>query len=246
MFDTEQGFKGMNNIVIVGVSGAIGKASVRHLSAQHPTAQIYAFSRSKCRFDQANVHWRHIDLLNEASVEKAADTIDGPLSLILVATGILHDDQTGPEKSLREVSAENFEKLFAVNTMGPALILKHFSPKLDRKHQSVLAVISARVGSISDNRLGGWYAYRASKSALNMVIKTASIEVARRNKNAVLIGLHPGTVDSELSKPFQGNVPEGKLFTPSHSAEMLLKVMKDVSPSDTGNIFDFNGKTISF
>ena len=126
-----------------------------------------------------------------------------------------------PEKSLRELSAEKFARAFAINATGPALSAKHFLPKLARDRRAVFAALSARVGSISDNRLGGWYAYRASKSALNMILKTAAIETARRAPQAIVIGLHPGTVDSKLSKPFQENVTPGKLFRPEDAARKV-------------------------
>ncbi|WP_262696208.1 SDR family NAD(P)-dependent oxidoreductase [Kordiimonas aquimaris] len=236
----------MNNIAVIGASGAIGGALIRQLAFNHPESEIRAFSRSPTQFDLPNVHSSHIDLLDEMSIEMAAGSVENALSLIIIASGILHDDQVSPEKSMRELSVQKFEQLFAVNTIGPSLAIKHFAPKLDRKEPSALAVLSARVGSISDNQLGGWYAYRASKAALNMVIKTASIELARRNKSAAIVGLHPGTVDSKLSEPFQSNVPDGKLFSPDHSADMMLKVLVDLKAADTGFVFDFNGKRIPF
>lgn len=236
----------MNNIAVIGASGAIGSALVKTLSAKYPASQILAWSRSCIQFDQSNVHSHYIDILDEASIEEAAGVVDEVFGLVIVASGILHDDQISPEKSMRDISAQKFEKLFAVNTIGPSLIIKHFAPKLDRKKTSIMALVSARVGSISDNRLGGWYAYRASKAALNMTIKTASIELARRNKFAAIVGLHPGTVDSSLSKPFQANVPVGKLFSPDHSADMMLNVIDNLDASSTGLVFDFNSKIIPF
>ena len=234
------------NIAIIGASGAIGRALVEQLSANANNA-IYAFSRSNVAFDAPNVITNHIDLTDEHSIEKAAATASekSPLDLVIVATGMLHSDDLTPEKSLRELSAEKFTQLFAINTTGPALAAKHFLPKLHKEQPAIFAAISARVGSISDNGLGGWYAYRASKAALNMVLKNASIEMARRYKQAVIIGLHPGTVDSGLSKPFQGGVPEGKLFTPQYSAEKLLEVISKVTPEDTGKCFAWDGQEIA-
>ena len=161
-----------------------------------------------------------------------------------MANGILHDEGLTPEKSLRDLSAEKFQRIFEVNTVTPALIAKHFLPKLNREQTSIFAALSARVGSISDNQLGGWYAYRASKAALNMIIKNAAIEIGRRNKQAIIVGLHPGTVDSNLSKPFQGNVADGKLFTPEYSAEKLLDVLENLSPEQTGKCFAWDGQEI--
>lgn len=126
----------------------------------------------------------------------------------------------------------------------PALIAKHLLPKLNKDHPAIFAALSARVGSISDNQLGGWYAYRASKAALNMIIKNAAIEVGRRNRKAIVVGLHPGTVDSDLSKPFQGNVADGKLFTPEDSAQKLLEVLRSLGPEQTGKCFAWDGKEV--
>ena len=137
-------------------------------------------------------------------------------------------------------------KIFSINTIGPTLIGKYFIPLLKKDSPSILSFLSARVGSISDNRIGGWYSYRASKAALNMIIKTLSIEVARNNKNAMIIGLHPGTVDTNLSKPFQGNVSNDKLFTPEYSISKMVEVMNNLSPDDSGNCFAWDGKRIEF
>ena len=149
-----------------------------------------------------------------------------------------------PEKSLRDLSSDKFHRIFEVNTITPALIAKYFLRKLNKEKTSIFTALSARVGSISDNQLGGWYAYRASKAALNMIIKNAAIEVARENKKAIIVGLHPGTVDSDLSKPFQGHVADKNLFTPEYSAEKLLKVLEDLSPEKTGKCFAWDGKEI--
>ena len=230
----------MNSIAVIGVTGAIGRALIQGVSMRYPEAKIYGFSRNEPAAQFINV-WHQMNITNEASVENAVSVISDPLDLVVVATGILHDTDIQPEKSLRDLSANKFEHLFKVNTIGPALIAKHFLPHLNRESRSVFAALSARVGSIEDNRLGGWYAYRASKAALNMVLKNASIEIARRNKHAIVAGLHPGTVDSNLSKPFQNNVQEGKLFTPEYSTNKLLDVLDDLSVADSGHIFDFNG-----
>ena len=186
-----------------------------------------------------------IDITDEDSIWEAVSFIDGELDIVLIATGLLHgDDGLMPEKSLRDVSLERFEEVFRVNTIGPALAMKHFALLLPKDRRAVMAAISARVGSIGDNRLGGWYAYRASKAALNMVIKNAAIEIGRRYKQAVIIGLHPGTVETELSAPFRGNVSGDKLFTAEFAAEKLVGVMGDVSPSDSGKVFAWDGAEI--
>ena len=225
------------NISILGASSAIGSGFIKLLSEKYPNASMFAFSRNG---------QHSIDYSREDSIAKAAElaTEENPLDLVIVANGILHDDSLMPEKSLRDLSAEKFQRIFEVNTITPMLIAKYFLPKLNKEHTSIFAALSARLGSISDNQLGGWYAYRASKAALNMIIKTAAIEVGRINKHAMIVGLHPGTVDSDLSKPFQGNVPNGKLFKPDYSAEKLLEVLENLSPAQTGKCFAWDGKEV--
>ena len=203
-------------------------------------------SRSGCDRQNPQITSHKVDLLDEQSIEFAATQIADPLDLIFVATGLLHSREIKPEKAIRDFSAENFDHLFKINTIGPALIAKHFLPRLNRKSRSILAALSARVGSIEDNRLGGWTSYRASKAALNMVIKNASIELARKNKHAIVVGLHPGTVDSGMSKPFQQNVPEGKLFSPRFASEKLLSVIENLDVGQSGGLFDWRNEPIPF
>lgn len=167
-----------------------------------------------------------------------------PLDLVIVASGILHAPGIMPEKSLRDISADKFMQLYQANAIVLALIAKYFVPALSKKHRSVFAALSARVGSISDNRLGGWYACRASKAALNMTIKNVAIETQRTNKQAIVCALHPGTVDSPLSEPFQKNVPEGKLFTADYSVACMLQVLDSLTSSDSGKIFAWDGKEV--
>jgi NAD(P)-dependent dehydrogenase (short-subunit alcohol dehydrogenase family) len=164
--------------------------------------------------------------------------------LVIVATGMLHGDGVRPEKHWGALKGETLAQLFAVNSIGPALVAKHFLPLLPRAGRSVFAAISARVGSIEDNRLGGWHAYRASKAALNMLLRNFAIELARRAPEAVCIGLHPGTVDTPLSEPFQGNVAPGKLFSPSESAAHLLRVIDRVGTADSGRVFAWDGSPV--
>jgi NAD(P)-dependent dehydrogenase (short-subunit alcohol dehydrogenase family) len=235
----------MKSAIIIGASGAIGNAFHQALKTRHPNISLTIFSRTKPRHITSSP-WHHINITDETSIKSAADTINQPVDLIILTTGVLHTETIKPEKSLRDISFDTFQNIFNVNTIGPALIAKYFLPKLAKGHKSVFAAISARVGSISDNRLGGWYAYRASKAALNMILKTASIETARRNKHAVITGLHPGTVDSNLSKPFQNNVPDTSLFTPEYSANKMLDVIEGLNAADTGYVYDFNGLRIPF
>lgn len=236
----------LQNIVIIGSSGGIGRAFTKLLSETYLSATIHAFSRHEPKDVISRVKYQMIDYRDESSIEKSAHIASskGAIDLVIVATGMLHDKEIMPERSLVELSLEKFQRLFEVNTITPALIAKHFLPKLNKERPSLFAALSARIGSISDNQLGGWYAYRASKAALNMIIKNAAIELARSNHQAILVGLHPGTVDTHLSKPFQRNVPNGKLFTPEYSTQKLLNVLESLTPSQSGRCFAWDGKEI--
>lgn len=224
--------------VIIGASGGIGAAMVREQQARG--RKVIALAR---RFDGAG----HIDLEDEASIAAAAEAMrargDAP-SRVIVATGLLHADGKGPEKSLKDIDPAWMARNFAVNTIGPALVAKHFVPLMPRKAPALFAAIGARVGSISDNRLGGWYGYRAAKAALHMTIRNIAIEWTRRNDQSICVALHPGTVDTGLSKPFQGNVAEGRLFDPDYSAGCLLDVLDGLDPADSGGIFAWDGTAI--
>lgn len=221
---------------VIGASGGIGAAIADRLEADG--AEVIRLGRSG-----GDVK---IDLEDESSIAEAAAKSgeSGPLDLVFVATGFLHEEGSGPEKDWRHLDAENLARNFAINVTGPALVAKHFLPLLHDDRRGGFAALSARVGSISDNRLGGWYAYRASKAALNMMIRSLSIELARKKPEAFCVGLHPGTVDTRLSQPFQRNVPEGKLFTPDHSAARLLEVLGGLGPTDSGKCFAYDGEEI--
>ena len=251
IFEAKLELANLKNIVVIGCSGAIGKALVEVLISRFPDARIYGFSRAASLHsleDKTDKYQEaRIDYDDETSIAKcaalAAET--GPLDLVIVATGILHQGEITPEKSLKDVSAKKMMALYQANCITPSLLAKHFIPQLNKQSTSGFAALSARVGSISDNGLGGWYAYRASKAALNMVIKNAGIETARRNKSAIIVGLHPGTVDSDLSKPFQANVPAGKLFCPLDSANYLLDTLLTLTPNQTGKCFAWDGQEIA-
>ena len=235
-------------VIIVGSTGGIGHAFIDALAASKQVSQIYALSRQGQSHPSPKVANLTFDFTSESSIEAAAEALreTGTFDLCIIATGLLQGQGIAPEKNMRAMSLESFQQSFLVNTFGPAVTAKYFLPLMRRDRKAVLAALSARVGSISDNRIGGWYAYRASKAALNMVLKTLSIEFGRRFKETVIIGLHPGTVDTALSKPFQGNVAEGKLFTPDYSAEKLLAVIEQVRPKDSGLLFAWDGKQVSF
>ena len=236
------------NVAVFGASGGLGAAFVRLLARSPNVARIHAFSRSRPAFSGAKVRWAQVDLAHEATIAEAVQSAaanSGKLHLVLVATGILHDgDGLQPEKSWRALEAESLMTAFAINSVGPALIAKHVLPLLDRDRKTVFAALSARVGSIEDNRLGGWYAYRASKAALNMLIRTLSIELARRNPNAICIALHPGTVDTALSRPFQNGVPAGRLFAPEEAAGNLLAVLDGLTPEASGTLYAWDGSRL--
>nr|WP_321444029.1 SDR family NAD(P)-dependent oxidoreductase [uncultured Cohaesibacter sp.] len=239
------------NIVVFGASGAIGRAFVHQALNRFADCSVHSVSRSQsvpfpCASNQSMHMHSGFDLEDEASIKGACDAclVDGQPDLVLIATGVLQGGGFAPERRLQDLEPSAFAKVLARNLIGPSLILKHLLPRLDRSGAVRIGAISARVGSISDNHLGGWYSYRASKAALNMMVKSASIELSRRNKDAVLVGLHPGTVDSALSAPFQKSVPEGKLFTPDFSASCLMDVLLSRNASHTGRCFDWAGKEI--
>lgn len=236
----------MTNAVIIGGSGAIGQAFTRELVKREETISLSVISRKQPDDQQPGVRYHTLDYLDEASLEQAAihTAEHGPLDKVIVCTGLLHGDGISPEKSLANLSAEQLLRVYEINTVIPALMAKYFAPRLNKAQRSVFACLSARVGSISDNRMGGWYAYRASKAALNMILKNTAIEVRRTNKNAVVLGLHPGTVDSPLSKPFQANVPAGHLFQPGYAASHLLDVLDKATPDQTGQCLAYDGEEI--
>ena len=243
-------FGGTLNVAVVGASGGIGGALVADLQRCQAVSQVFRLSRSRLRPENSKDVCLHLDLENEETIADAAAAIErsaGELHLVIVATGVLHEgDGLQPEKTWRSLTGPAMETVFRLNTIGPALVAKHFLPLLAKDRKSVFSAISARVGSIEDNHLGGWYGYRASKAALNMVIKTLSIELARRNGNALCVGLHPGTVDTVLSKPFQSGVPETKLFTAARSARHLLTVLENLAPENSGCLYAWDGSQIRF
>jgi NAD(P)-dependent dehydrogenase (short-subunit alcohol dehydrogenase family) len=232
---------------VFGASGGIGGAFAAALAARANVAEVHTGSRRGDSPGGGKLRPFAFDLQDETSIAEACAAIGGPLDMVLVATGLLtRADGTGPEKSYRALSAEGMAELFAVNTIGPALIAKQALPLLRRDGRAVFAALSARVGSIADNRLGGWHAYRASKAALNMLVKNLALELARTHPQAIAVTLHPGTVDTGLSAPFQRGVAAEKLFTPAFSAGALLGVLEGLTPGDSGGLFAWDGVEIPF
>ncbi len=231
--------------VVIGASGGLGEALSTGLAGRGWDGA--ALSRSGLAPSGRGLTPGRIDLEQEDSIQAAAAQIraHGPVDLVVVASGLLSDGQDlQPEKSYRHQSRPAFERVFAVNSIGPALVANHFRPLMPRQGRAVFAVLSARIGSISDNQIGGWHAYRASKAALNMLVRNYAIEEGRRNRACIAVSLHPGTVDTALSQPFQANVPAGRLFSPAHAAACLLDVLDGLAPAQSGKAFDWKGDEI--
>jgi NAD(P)-dependent dehydrogenase (short-subunit alcohol dehydrogenase family) len=250
----------MNNVVI-GATGSIGNAFLKALLNKYPTSRFLACSRAPLddswygELEASGViTWLPLELTEQRSIENAANfaATMGPLDNVIVATGLLHklsnnqnpQSKMRPEKSLKELDAEWILQNFQMNSIGPALIMRYFLPLMNRHQRSIFALLSARVGSITDNKLGGWYSYRAAKAALNMLIKTAAVELKRSNPKALLVGLHPGTVDSALSMPFQKGITEGRLQTPSEAVKAMLAVLSSLSMEDSGYCFSYKGEKL--
>ncbi len=222
--------------VVIGATGGIGNAVADALATTGAFDDVLRWSRSGAP---------PVDILREESIAAAAASLakdDRPLRLVFDATGFLHAPDAMPEKSWRELDAEALARNFAVNTIGPALLMKHLLPLLPRDGKSVFATVSARVGSIGDNGLGGWYGYRAAKSALNQLVRTASIELSRRRAEAICVALHPGTVATDLSAPFSKSGLDVR--PPAEAAQDLIAVIETLQATDTGGFFDHKGKPI--
>ncbi len=230
--------------LVVGGRGGIGGALVEALAQDPAVARVVATTRGQeVPATTGKVTWRTLDLVDEASIVTALGGVE-TLDLVIVATGVLHGDGLTPEKSWRSIDADALARSFAVNAIGPALVAKHTLPLLPRRGRAVFAALSARVGSIGDNRLGGWHAYRAAKAALNQIIRTLSIELAASRPDAICVALHPGTVATELSAPFRGRVAPARLFTPEVAAAHLLRVIEGLVPAHTGAQLAWDGSLI--
>ena len=217
--------------LVFGASGGIGQAFSKFLENKLGSKNVVNVSRS---FDG-------FEISDEEKILKFSESIEGLFNLIINATGVLQTTQEGPEKTINAVKQKSMIDMITINAIGPALLLKNFSKKLDKTKFSVFVNLSARVGSITDNRLGGWISYRSSKAALNQIIKTSSIEINRRNKNAICVGLHPGTVKTRFTEKFQNTT---ETISPDESVKMMMKVVENLSVDDNGYCFAYDGKVI--
>lgn len=244
--------------LVIGASGGVGLALVEH-QLQHSSEleMIAAARRATSSNELADLKQRYpdrlsvvdVDITEEDSVESLSEFVgDKRLRLLINASGLLHDKSHSiwPEKRLEDITRYGFDSVMSVNAWGNALLLSMMTEKMDKTVPAIWAALSARVGSITDNRVGGWYSYRASKAALNQILKTASIECRRRYPHLIIAALHPGTTDSALSKPFQANVPTGKLFTPSFVAAQLMNVLSGLGPEQSGGFFAWDGQAIEY
>ena len=219
--------------MVIGAAGTIGGALLQALQTDGRFDSVVGLSRHGVPM---------LDLLSESSIADAAHAvarIAAPMRLVIDATGFLHGGGMMPEKSWHQLDAGHMAKAFAINAIGPALLMKHFLPLLSRDGRAVFVTLSAKVGSIGDNRLGGWYSYRASKAALNQLVRTAAIELKRRQPEGICVALHPGTVDSALSAPFAKAGLEVR--APVEAAGLLLKTIRQLTPADSGGFYDYRG-----
>lgn len=218
--------------LVLGASGGIGMALASCLAEDGNCEKLVRLSRREDGFD----------VTDETAVRRAAEALGGQdFDLIICATGALTIGGVGPEKSIRQISQDAMMAQFAVNAVGPALVLKHFAPLLARRRRSLFAFLSARVGSIGDNRLGGWISYRSSKAALNQIVRTAAIEVSRTHPLSTIVAMHPGTVMTRLSDPFASG---HQRMAPDEATIQMLRMLDDLKPDDTGKFFAYDGTTI--
>lgn len=227
-------YEEQKNVLLIGANGTIGAALADLISSDRST-KLYKLSRDDTDYSEES-------LADHANTLKLA----GVFSQIICCIGTLHNDVVSPEKRLAHLSQDVLSQYFQINTILPALCIKHFVGLLDKQNSSQFIALSAMVGSIGDNQLGGWYGYRSSKAALNMMIKTASIEVARSNKKVCLAVVHPGTTQGPLSKPFAGGVSKDKYYTPAQSAERIWTLSKELTASQTGSFFNWDGSKLEW
>ena len=243
------GFDGPIRAVIIGARGGVGAAFVEAIAANSADNRVWATSRSGNGLPESAERAFAVDITDEGSIEALATALTDDAfqpNLVLNCTGVLSTEAFGPERSWRHLNIDTMRAVFEVNAFGVGLLGKHLIPALPRAGRSVFGSLSARVGSISDNRLGGWHSYRASKAAQNMLIKGLAIEASMRWKDLVCVALHPGTVNTELSRPFSARVPAEKLFTPQQSCEYLCNTIASLGPKASGGFYAWDGQAIEY
>ncbi len=234
--------------LIVGASQGIGLEFVRQFLKTNRVQRIYATYRNPqaeiLTISDSRLRCLQMDITEEVQIANVVQEIKAEtatLNYVINCVGVLHEGAMQPEKSLRQVNSEQLMRYFQVNSIGAVLLAKHIQPLFKHQERSIFATISAKVGSIGDNYLGGWYGYRASKAALNMFMRTTALEYKRSCPRAIAVTLHPGTTDTQLSRPFQRNVPPEKLFSVEHTVEQLLMVIDQLKESDSGEFFSWDG-----
>lgn len=231
-------------VLVIGGNGGIGFALIKAILARFPEAQVTGTYRNhQPNFYHHRFHWERLEITLESEIAALAAQFD-QLDWLINAAGVLHNEHHQPEKSIAKFEEGWFLESLRVNTMPSLLLAKHFQAALKKSNASILATVSGRVGSIQDNELGGWYSYRISKAALNMALKSLSIEWRRKLPACCVASLHPGTTDSALSAPFQKNVPEGKLFSADKTAGLLLRVLEKLTPEKTGRFWAYDGEEV--
>ncbi len=253
MINTNQSDRFLKTALVVGGGRGIGLGFVRKLLADDLLDRVYATYR---RMDSANellaikddrLCCLQLDITKETEIETVISKIKlatTAVHYVINCVGVLHEGTLQPEKSLRHINADRLLHYFQVNSIGAILLFKHIQPLIKHQDRAIIATISAKVGSISDNQLGGWYGYRASKAALNMLIKTTAIEYKRTCPQAILVALHPGTTDTQLSLPFQGNISPEKLFPVDRTVAQLWRVLEELNPNDSGEFFSWDGSKL--
>jgi NAD(P)-dependent dehydrogenase (short-subunit alcohol dehydrogenase family) len=236
----------LSTAIVIGASGGLGMGFAQTLAEdatfKSQYRQVLGLSRQTSKNQSQTINYADESTIAQSAVWVAQQSLAAPLRLLIVATGYLHSGGQGPERSFQHLDAEYLQRVMLVNAIGPALVLKHFAPLLPKSGVVRIAFISAKVGSIGDNALGGWYGYRAAKAALNQIVKTASIELSRRNKNSICVALHPGTVVTQLSDPF--SKAGLNVRSPLIAAQEILSVVHQLNPSQTGGFFNYKGDSI--
>lgn len=244
------------NALVIGASQGIGLGFVHHLLQKPQTETVYATYRSEesavgllalAAQHPERICCIPVDVTQEKQIEACCQqiaTAGDQLHWVINCVGILHEGEIQPEKGLRQLNADQLTRYFQVNSIGAALWAKHLLPSLKHQNRSIFATISAKIGSIGDNRLGGWYGYRASKAALNMLMRTAAIEYRRRSPQTIVVTLHPGTTDTKLSQPFQRNVPPERLFSVDRTVTQLVAVLDGLGKEDSGQFFSWDGSQL--